>query len=304
MKTRITSAMTALVLLAAMMFTQVLASDSGSNRTFTASGAITGGTLVKVTATANTVSAAGATDEAIGTALQTTATGAQVNVKLFRDVRTMPASGAITAGANVYPAASGQITATAGTGRRIGIALNATTNAGDLCDVVLMNPDDFTLATSGVTIKPAGLLSAQASSTGVGTGADTTEDTLYTYSMAGSSLVAVGDTIRVTAFGNTAANANNKTIKVYFGASSYTTGAAAANAKPWRITATIVKTGSNTQTITFSGNFNATELAPTTVAATETDTGAIVIKTTGTNGTASASDAVANGQLVEALKNH
>src|SRR6185503_7835339 len=48
------------------------------------------------------------------------------------------------------------------------------------------------------------------------------EDDLMTYSLAANSLATNGQAIHVTAFGTFGANANNKTIKFFFGATSVT----------------------------------------------------------------------------------
>jgi hypothetical protein len=275
----------------------VSASDSLDTRTFTTSGTINAGDRVKAY-TAGVVIQAGASDEAIGTALQTTTTGKLVSIKLTHRVSQFTTSSAISFGASVYPSATGQVSATSGTGRRLGIALNATTTSGDLIDVAMIPPDDVVAGGSAATFRPQGILSAQATAS-VNT-ADTNENTLFTYSLPANTLSAVGKTVKVIAWGVTSADANNKTVKIYFGTASFTTGAAAANNKAWFVEARITKTGTNTQTIIFSGSINGADIAPTVVSGTDTDTGAIVIKCTGTNGTAAASQITANCMLIEA----
>lgn len=61
----------------------------------------------------------------------------------------MIADGAITAGANVYPAASGKVTATV-QGRRIGIAMGAASADGDWIEVLRLPYDADDLEASGV----------------------------------------------------------------------------------------------------------------------------------------------------------
>lgn len=96
-------------------------------------------------------------------------------------------------------------------------------------------------------------------------------------------------------YGRTAANANNKTVKVYFdGTEAYSTGAVAANNKPWHLQMTIMSTGSlNEQRVFVNGDFNGV-LVPSTVT-TNTASGSAVIKVTMTNGTANAGDITSDG---------
>src|SRR6267378_2422405 len=65
-------------------------------------------------------------------------------------------------------------------------------------------------------LKPAGVVSVQTSSTGIGNvGAG--EDVLMAYTLPANSLDSNGRAIRVRAFGNTAANANSKIIRIKYG---------------------------------------------------------------------------------------
>ena len=56
-------------------------------------------------------------------------------------------------------------------------------------------------ATGTGTFIPSGAISKQFAASGVGNGADTTDDTLFTYSLPASSLDVAGRTLRVRAFG-------------------------------------------------------------------------------------------------------
>lgn len=114
----------------------------------------------------------------------------------------------------------------------------------------------------------------------VGTG----EDDLQTQSLPGGALSETGDRVEIVAFGTTAPNGNNKTIKLYFGSTVlFSTGAVALNGVDWMIRATVIRTGAATQ-VTCAGFFGDTVLVPqtaTTSGATETLSGAVTIKTTG-----------------------
>lgn len=109
------------------------------------------------------------------------------------------------------------------------------------------------------------------------------EDTLITHNLP-STLDNAGESIEITAFGEFAANANNKTVKLYFGSTViFTTGAIASNNTDWRIDATILRTGAATQIsiASFSGDTVLVTSTATSTAVTETLSGALTIKCTG-----------------------
>jgi len=95
------------------------------------SSTINEGARVKVTGV-NTIDVAGATDAAIGVAYETIPAGGYGTVKLFSAPGTflVIASGAISAGAQLYPAASGQVAASGTTALNL-VALEPATAAGD-----------------------------------------------------------------------------------------------------------------------------------------------------------------------------
>src|SRR5579862_9858309 len=77
----------------------------------------------------------------------------------------------------------------------------------------------------------AGLINIQTAA--AGTGADTTEDTLYTYTLPANAFSIPGKAVRIRAWGTTGATGNNKTVKLYFGATAFASVTSAANAVPW-----------------------------------------------------------------------
>src|SRR6185312_12901729 len=81
----------------------------------------------------------------------------------------------------------------------------------------------------GSTVNPSGLLTANLTSTA--TGAGTTEQTLLSYTLPAKTLSATNKGLKIQAWGVTAANANNKTMKLYFGSEVITTPTAATNNK-------------------------------------------------------------------------
>lgn len=142
------------------------------------------------------------------------------------------------------------------------------------------------------------------------TGANTTETTLFSYTATGK-LGTNGNTIRLSARGTFASNANVKTVRVRWNGLSGTvvvTNPYGANQTKWELVAVISRIGSNSQRLAgtiiissstgFAGNA-VHEVGLTTD--TVTDSGAMTLVVTGQNGTASASDIVYETALVETL---
>jgi len=148
-----------------------------------------------------------------------------------------------------------------------------------------------------------GLQNAQTGA--VSTTATTAETTLQSYTLPGGSLSAAGQSVRITCWGATAANSNNKTIKLYFGSTSYATPTFAGNGQSWFLQMVVMRTAAATQATFGTGVAGTGSLTPVAVVASagaETLASGVLIKCTGTNGTASASDITANGMIVEAIK--
>lgn len=135
------------------------------------------------------------------------------------------------------------------------------------------------LAKAGGTLT-GGLLITDAGNVGIG------EDDLMTFSVAANTLAVDGDRLEVEAVFALTANANNKTIKFYFGAANtYSTGALAINNGIVVIRATVVRTGAATQRILVTAASNNALLTTALLAAygtvTETLSGAVTLKFTG-----------------------
>lgn len=151
----------------------------------------------------------------------------------------------------------------------------------------------------GSTFNPEGLLSANFTSTG--NGADTTEDTLLTYTLPAKTLSAANKGLRIRAWGTTATNADNKTMKLYFGSEVIATPTAATSNKGWMLELDVYKTGASTQVVFGEGQVDTTNVTPLVTTGAETDTAGIVIKVTGQAGTGNANDIVAKGLVIEML---
>jgi hypothetical protein len=152
---------------------------------------------------------------------------------------------------------------------------------------------------SSTNIRASGVITTQLTSTG--TGADTTKDTLQTYTLPANALDAVGRGIRIKAWGTFAANANTKTVTLEFGAGNTvaTSTGLTSSGSNWVMWTEVYKTASNVQTSFGTSIFQNSTPATTVATSTQTDTSAIVLNVTGQNGTASANDIVCKGMVVE-----
>lgn len=154
-------------------------------------------------------------------------------------------------------------------------------------------------ATGGVEIR------LYTSTTSTGNTADTTDDTLASYSLPANSFPATlsGQNILVTAFGTTGATANNKTIKLWFGSELITSGVITDNAGTWYAQLLIINgVAANAQIINGTLSHNTTSIAPLVTTGAETETAPILIKCTGASGTTgAANDVVLKGFVVEYL---
>jgi hypothetical protein len=146
----------------------------------------------------------------------------------------------------------------------------------------------------------AGLLNSQYVTSG--NGADTTEDTLYTYTLPAGYLNVNGKGLRIKCFGNVANNADTKTVKLYFGAevisgtvSTATTNAWISELEVWRSGAAAVQVkGSMLQGTAVAATYFA--------AGTDTIANAVTIKCTGTGSGSVASEVAGQGFSVEVIQ--
>jgi hypothetical protein len=144
------------------------------------------------------------------------------------------------------------------------------------------------------------------STTSTQTGANTTETDLWSYPLPAGTLSADGQGLEIEAAGTFGANANNKTIRLYFGAtqlSSDTTDTSNGNGIAWRIRATVDRTGVTAQLSYYDGlaggssQFTARISTPA-----ENTAAAITIRVSGQNGTANAGDIVFRKATVDYRK--
>jgi hypothetical protein len=135
----------------------------------------------------------------------------------------------------------------------------------------------------------------------VGTPASLVETDLWSYSLPANYLT-TGKGILVRVILTSAANANNKTATLYFGATTLKAhGPLASNAQTWLFEAVIYGTGAAAQLATTQGHVGATLMTTVTNTPAADSTGAITIRVTGTNGTANANDISVRSAVVFAL---
>lgn len=135
--------------------------------------------------------------------------------------------------------------------------------------------------------------------TSAGNGADQTEDTLRSYSIAANTMGTNGvQGFRIRAFGVTGASGDNKVVKLYFGSTSVSSGTITDNAKNWFFDMTVWRSGASTQVVVCEVQHDTTANAPTVTTATETETAAILVKVTGQDSSAS----TANMVILKALE--
>ncbi|MGX5846924.1 hypothetical protein ACWGTO_07580 [Mesorhizobium sp. PL10] len=132
------------------------------------------------------------------------------------------------------------------------------------------------------------------------TTAVTTAEDLMTYSIAAASL-AIGRRVRIKAWGTTAANANTKTGRLWFGTTNMGGWASALNGVGWQIEGEVFITGAATQSYVRETSGPSTISQITSGTGADAISGAIVAKFQGQNGTASAGDITCNGLEVEVL---
>lgn len=155
--------------------------------------------------------------------------------------------------------------------------------------------------TGGEAFKPIGVI--QSDTTAGSTTAVTSEETLITYTFPANSLDSNAKAIRIRAAGTTANNTNTKTIRLYFGTTVLISNdiTTAPNNQSWEFEATVIRTAATTQKCMARGTVATANQTSTYAGSGQTLTGAVTIKVTGQNGTASANDITAQFLHVEFL---
>jgi len=147
-----------------------------------------------------------------------------------------------------------------------------------------LNPSGGPVTVRGVPIMAQQAL--YATYTNVGNGADTTLDTLQTFTMAAGQLKNVGDRLVIRAGGNFAASTDSKSAQLRMGAGALlTVTAAAVGQLSWRIEGEVCKTGPNAQTVCAYGVSSGNISSGNTATSAQPDASAITLLIAGQNTT-------------------
>lgn len=141
--------------------------------------------------------------------------------------------------------------------------------------------------------------------TPVGTGADTTEDDLMSYSLPANTLNVDGKGVRVTAWGTGVDTADGTFINAYFGATAVVAKALeASQPNTWRAVFEVFRTGASAQTATgvIENGGNTQSVAQGGASPAAALSGAVTIKLTGQRLVSSVADSIRQlGMLVELI---
>lgn len=133
--------------------------------------------------------------------------------------------------------------------------------------------------------------------------AGTGEQTLASFSLPANSLYSNGQALRIRAYFKHAANTNNVTFKLYFGASSISSGVLATSGETCELELFVSRRGAGSQLVFAKGQISTGPaiLAPAYTAGTDDETTALILKATVTGGTTGA-DGACESMRVEFLQ--
>jgi hypothetical protein len=122
--------------------------------------------------------------------------------------------------------------------------------------------------------------------TSVGNAADTTENTLQSFTLPASTLLNAGDRVRIVAGGTMAASTDTKTARIKVGGQNLAAVAGTtAGGTSWRGEVELIKVSSNVQSVAAFSIVNNTGASIGSLGQTLTDTGTLAILITGQNST-------------------
>jgi hypothetical protein len=152
----------------------------------------------------------------------------------------------------------------------------------------------------GGSIGPSGNSFTYFSQTGTGNGADTTEDTLQTYTLPANALDKAGRSIYIYAWGSYVNTNGTKNARLYFGTQSIAAQSAGqVGNTSWALEFVVGKAAANQQVVSGQIVVGTAHGGVVNSSPTITDTAAITIKVTGQNSTsANANTVVLNGLFV------
>ena len=173
---------------------------------------------------------------------------------------------------------------------------------------------------SNITVSAQGLITTASSGVGasggvlhsivssVGTAADTAATDLHTYTMPAQTMITNGDILIVKCMFTTAANANAKTMSLYFGSTVLATITGTLNAQDLVMESTITRYATANQLSITTNYYTTTGGGAITTEAYDDDSmtenldADVIIKTLGTNGVATLNDIVSKTLMVTLFK--
>ena len=137
----------------------------------------------------------------------------------------------------------------------------------------------------GAAASGGGNIFVGASQAGVGNGADTTEDTLFSVTVPPNTLDIIGRELNIAAFGTITASSATKDARIYWGSQVLVdfTGTTTQTGA-WSVLATIIKTGSGAQTMLVQNESTITGALVRTITVTngtQADNAGVLVKVTG-----------------------
>jgi hypothetical protein len=136
------------------------------------------------------------------------------------------------------------------------------------------------------------------SQAGVGNGANTSENTLFSVTLPQNCLDIVGRQVLIEAYGSMSATSATKDARIYFGSTSLTTAFHGTTTQSgiWMINALITKSGPNTQSsfVALDYTIGSATRASVILPMTENDAAGILIKVTGQSSVATANTVTCN----------
>lgn len=149
----------------------------------------------------------------------------------------------------------------------------------------------------GSLTKLAGNLSVSVSQ--IGSSATNTTQTLKSYTLPADTLNADGRGVKITAWGTFAGNAAPKTMQLNFGGASINAGSVTQSGSTWLFEGYVYRSAANTQRILFKQNVGGVVVVPKSTSDTSVDTGTISISVQGLDASATQSNILCNGLVVE-----
>jgi hypothetical protein len=184
----------------------------------------------------------------------------------------------------------------------IGDATNGLTSQ-TISGAISLAKDGTTAYVLGASSMPS-ITKIESAYSNSGTTAVTTEETLFKETLSAGLLSADGMGVRLTVYGTTAANANNKTIRLKIGGNTIVQNSttAAPNSLQWKASMDVIRSGATSSVCWGSIVFNGVADEVDTSKPGITWANAIDVDVSGQNGTASANDIVVEMVVLELIK--